>query len=215
MGETYARMAARAGARLAPNVLDAAFREAFPAMPAMAFPGRAGEELAAAERAWWRDLVARVVRRAGRIDAFDAFFDALFSHFAEGSAWRTYPETRGVLESLRRRGIRVAVVSNFDSRLPSILYELELAPLLDAVVYSTGCGAAKPDPEIFHHALAVLEADPESAMHVGDTVAADFRGAQAAGMCAVHLHRRGAPPHGVAPVVRQLDELEALIESRT
>jgi putative hydrolase of the HAD superfamily len=214
VGETYARIAEGVGATLSPAALDAAFREVFPAMPPMAFPDLEEPHLRDAERGWWQDLVGRVVAQAGGIDAFDDYFDALFAYYAAGAAWRAYPEAHGVLESVRRRGLRVGVVSNFDSRLPPILRELGLTPLMDTIVYSTGCGAAKPSPRIFHHALERLGATPGSTLHVGDSLSADFNGAGAAGLKAVHLNRPEGIPDGVFPVIRHLGELEGLLDQR-
>jgi len=214
VGETYARIAAQMGATLSPAALDAAFRHVFPAMPPMAFPHDDGPDLRDAERSWWRDLVRRVVRHAGAVDAFDDYFDALFAYYAAGAAWRAYPEAHSVLESVRRRGLRIGVVSNFDSRLPPILRELGLESLVDTIVYSTGCGAAKPSPRIFHHALEQLGATPESTLHVGDSLSADFNGAAAAGLEAVHLNRPEGIPDGIFPIIRHLGELEGLLDQR-
>ena len=214
VGETYARIATDVGADLSPELLDDAFREAFPAMPAMAFPGVDGPALAGAERAWWRELVARVVRHAGGVREFDKFFDALFSYYASGSAWRAYPEVRRALESARARGLGIGVVSNFDSRLPRILRELGIEALVDSVVYSTGCGAAKPDKRIFAYALQTLGTTPASALHVGDSLHADYRGALGAGMAAVHLRRRNARSGEDIPTVRDLGELDAHLDRR-
>ena len=214
VGETYARIAAQVGATLAPADLDVAFREILPSMPPMAFPDIDEPDLQDAERGWWRDLVERVVRHAGRVDAFDDYVDALFAYYAAGAAWRTYPEAHSVLEAVRRRGLRIAVVSNFDSRLPPILRELGLEPLVDTIVYSTGCGAAKPSPRIFHYTLEQLGVTPKSTLHVGDSLSADFDGAGAAGLKAVHLNRADGIPEGVFPVIRHLGELEELLDQQ-
>ncbi len=212
VGETYARFAHDLGATLSPQALDAGFRQVFPAMPPMAFRERGEAALLGAERAWWRELVERVVQHAGGVAEFDSYFDALFAHYASGAAWHAYPETHRVLESVRGRGLRVGVISNFDSRLPPILRQLGFEFLIDTVIYSTRCGAAKPDERIFRHALEALGATAETALHVGDSLDADYHGASAAGMRAVHLHRRGEPAAGDFPTVKHLGELDAYLD---
>jgi putative hydrolase of the HAD superfamily len=212
VGQTYARFAHHLGTTLSPQALGAGLRDVFPTMPPMAFPDTDEAALLRAERAWWRELVARVVQHAGGVAAFDEYFDALFAHYAGGAAWCAYPEAHGVLESARRRGLRVGVISNFDSRLPPILRELGLESLLDTLVYSARCGAAKPDGRIFRHALETLGVTPETALHVGDSLDADYHGASAAGMTAVHLHRRGEPVGGNIPTVKHLGELDAYLD---
>ena len=216
VGETYARLAHDLGATLSPRALDEGFRGVFAHMPPMAFPGLDEVKRLRAERDWWHALVERVVRHAGRIPDFEAdfeaYFDALFSHYASGAAWRAYPEAHQALRSARGRGLRVGVVSNFDSRLPSILRELGFESLVDTVVYSTDCGAAKPDRRIFRHALEALDATADTALHVGDSLDTDYHGALAAGMRAVHLHRGGGPVGGNIPTVKYLGELDAYLD---
>jgi putative hydrolase of the HAD superfamily len=212
VGETYARFAHDFGVSLSPRALDLGFREVFPSMPPMAFPGLNDTARVRAERAWWHELVARVVRQAGDVPRFDEYFDALFAHYASGAAWRAYPEAHEALRSARGHGLRVAVVSNFDSRLPPILRDLGFESLLDTVVTSTGCGAAKPDVRIFHHALKTLGATANTALHVGDSVDADYHGASAAGMRALHLHRGDSPAAGNIPTIKHLGELESYLD---
>ena len=61
----------------------------------------------------------------------------------------------GTLRELRRRGIRLVVVSNWDVSLHERLAETGLAPLLDGAVASAELGAAKPDPAIFARGLEI------------------------------------------------------------
>ena len=59
-----------------------------------------------------------------------------------------------------------------------------------AIVDSGALGVAKPDPAIFAPALDALGTDPSRTLHVGDSVHYDVRGAEAAGMAAVHFDPR-------------------------
>ena len=100
-----------------------------------------------------------------------------------------------MLTSLRERGVVLAVVSNFDSRLIPLLDGLGLAAFFDAVVCSGEAGAAKPDGAIFTHALAVLGVEASEALHVGDNPEADYDGARAAGLEALLVDRGAAANH--------------------
>jgi putative hydrolase of the HAD superfamily len=60
-----------------------------------------------------------------------------------------------------------------------------LAPLLDVLVFSEEVGAAKPEPEIFRHALDQLGVEPVNAMFVGDRLETDVQGAANLGMTTV------------------------------
>lgn len=122
-----------------------------------------------------------------------------------------FPEVPGVLAELRSRGVRTAVVSNWDCALPGHLDRIGLGPLLDAVVTSAAEGAAKPDPRIFRAALTRLGAVPGDALHVGDDPDADLAGARAAGVRGVLLDREGRHPGipGRIPDLTGLLELAA------
>jgi putative hydrolase of the HAD superfamily len=73
----------------------------------------------------------------------------LFEFFARAEAWKLYPETIEILEQLKKRGLILGVISNFDSRLFGLLDGLGIAHFFDLVVISTQVGAAKPEAAIF------------------------------------------------------------------
>ena len=121
------------------------------------------------------------------------------------------PDAFGALQALRSRGVRLVVTSNWDCSLSRVLADAGLIDLLDGVVSSAVAGAAKPDPAIFEAALEVAGAEREAAVHVGDSPAHDVAGAQAAGVPAILLDRRGDAAAADVPVVRRLDELPSLL----
>jgi putative hydrolase of the HAD superfamily len=82
---------------------------------------------------------------------------------------------------LAARGLRLAVVSNWDVGLHDHIAALGLNGLFGAVVTSAEAGAPKPDPAVFHLALERLGVSPGRAAHVGDSEA-DEEGARAAGI---------------------------------
>ena len=111
--------------------------------------------------------------------------------FALPSAWEVFDDVVPVLESLAAMGAALAVVSNWDSRLPILLERLGLSRHFRAIVVSHLEGIEKPRPEIFLRAVARLHGRPEEALHVGDTPELDAVGARAAGIAAVTVDRRG------------------------
>ncbi len=106
-------------------------------------------------------------------DFVDAFVDALVFEPVAGAV-----ET---LERLRARGLRLAVVANWDCALSEHLDRAGLAPFFDVVVSSARAGFAKPDPRIFELALDELGVPASRALHVGDEPL-DEEGARAAGL---------------------------------
>jgi len=144
--------------------------------------------------------------------AAEADGDALTAALLDSLRFVAYPDAAGALRELRRRGLRLVVVSNWDVSLHERLAETGLAELVDGAVASAEVGSAKPDPAIFAHGLALAGVSAGAAWHVGDSPEADVRGALAAGLRAVLLARDGgaAVADGV-PVVRSLAELPRLV----
>jgi putative hydrolase of the HAD superfamily len=214
VGVTYARVAARHGLTLERDEAERRFRDAFAAAPRLAFPGVDPARRADHERAWWYAIVRATFGSAAEAPGFDACFAELFESYAEPGAWRVFPDVWEALPRIRRHGLRIALVSNFDERLVGLVAGLGLAPLVDLVLPSSRAGAAKPDPAIFHAALAALGVAPAAAVHVGDGLVADVEGARAAGLRAVLIERTGRRrarlPSGVS-TISALSELPALL----
>lgn len=212
VGETYAAFAREHGKKVSALEIQESFRRAFASMPPLAFSAPPGA-VAELERAWWRELVRRVFERYGPFPGFDAYFDRLFSHFAQPGSWALYPETEEVLAALQAKGLQLAVISNFDSRLRGILRGLGIDGHFSAVFLSSEIGYAKPSTEIFAAALARLGIEePARAMHVGDTLENDALGAARAGLVAVLVDRSGKAPRGAIPAVADLRGILPLLE---
>ncbi|WP_205696289.1 HAD family hydrolase [Conexibacter sp. SYSU D00693] len=118
-----------------------------------------------------------------------------------------FPEVPAALDALRAAGLRLVVCSNWDVSLHDVLRETGLRERLDAVVTSAEVGAAKPDGRTFAAALHAAGCRAREALHVGDDLEADVRGARAAGIAAVLVDRAGAGAPAGVRVVRGLDEL--------
>jgi putative hydrolase of the HAD superfamily len=85
--------------------------------------------------------------------------------------------------------LTLAVISNFDRRLYTVLDELGLSPFFDAVIISSEVGASKPHRRIFEAAMNMAGARPEQCLHIGDDASADVAGAEALGIRALHVRR--------------------------
>jgi putative hydrolase of the HAD superfamily len=153
---------------------------------------------------FWRRFVERLCERL-EVPPLSRFAASeLYERFARGDSWEVFPDVRPALELLTRRGLKVAVVSNWDERLPRLLDELGLARWFDAVVFSQQAGVEKPRPEIFQLALERLAVRPENALHVGDSAREDVEGALATGMHALRLARDAADSAAQSHTLRSL-----------
>jgi putative hydrolase of the HAD superfamily len=193
VGASYARIARKYGVSASAAEVGAAFRRVFRDAPGLAFgPGHPPDELRAMERRWWRDLVAASFVGLGQFSDFDAYFTELFAFFGDPAHWVADPQAGALLAQLRRQGLLLGVLSNFDHRLYGILDGLGLGPCFDSVTISSEAGYAKPSPAAFEAALARHALSPSEALHVGDSEHHDVAGALAAGV-AVALIDRDAP----------------------
>ena len=118
----------------------------------------------------------------------DAFFEAAYSHFAEPGVWELYPEVIEVLEALHPR-FELAVVSNFDGRLRTILHQLGVSHFFSHIFLSSELGADKPDRAFYDRALKLSGASPNDTLHVGDDPVRDWQGAEAVGLHVFRLER--------------------------
>lgn len=148
--------------------------------------------------------------------AFEEWFREIYDVFGRGEAWAMYDDAPPVLKELRARGLRLGIVSNWDTRLRRIVAEVGLAPLVDFLMISAEVGRRKPDAHIFEKALSEAGVEPEEAIHVGDLYPEDVVGAHAAGIHPVLIRRvDGVFDSGEEIAFRQirsLDELPPLIE---
>jgi putative hydrolase of the HAD superfamily len=200
-GAVYARVLARLGlAREAPE-LERALRATWAEVTASLPPGtdRYGS-FPGGEEAYWLRFVQRTLELAGASTPglAERALAPLRSAFAEPEAWEVFPEVEASLDRLRAAGIRLGVVSNWDSRLPVLLDRLGLAGRFDVLAVSALAGFEKPHPEIFRRALVGLGADPAGTAHVGDIPELDGAGAHAAGIRPILLERHA--PEGTETV---------------
>jgi putative hydrolase of the HAD superfamily len=188
VGQHYAYVGERIGLRLDRDALDAAFADAWKQTATRAAIDGPRED---DDKGWWREFVNRVLDQVapdlGELDR-DAFFEGVYSHFAEPGVWDLYPEVKDVLEKLHGR-FQLAVISNFDARLRVILEHLGVSKFFRHVFLSSELGADKPDPEIYLRALSLSGARPNETLHVGDDPERDWEGAAAAGLSIFRIQR--------------------------
>jgi HAD superfamily hydrolase (TIGR01509 family) len=123
--------------------------------------------------------------------------------------------THALLELLRARGLKLGLVSNaFDP--PALLHRdldaLGISERIDVAVFSSEVGRRKPDPALFERALEALGVEPEQALFVGDSLAADIGGAAAIGMhtCQALWFRADDDSAGPEPGFQAFTQIDVL-----
>ena len=190
VGEIYRAFALEFGVDLPATRIAEAFGRVLSSAGPMVFPDHPPTQRRTLERQWWWRQVRSTFRAAdstARFTDFDACFDRLWSHYAAGAAWRLAPGAREALDALRARQLPMAVVSNFDHRLPSILQDIGIIDYFRSVTIPSEVGAAKPDRRIFDAALEGLGDPSRRAVYVGDRALEDVAGARRAGLLPIQV----------------------------
>jgi HAD superfamily hydrolase (TIGR01549 family) len=128
-----------------------------------------------------------------------------------------FPEALPLLTALRTASKTLILITNgMQSTHVQRIALLGLEAYFDHTLISDAVGFAKPDPRLFHHALALANCASSEAAMVGDNLVNDIGGAQAVGIDAFWFNpeARALPPNAPAPrggEVRALAELHSLL----
>ena len=109
------------------------------------------------------------------------------------------------IRELRRRRLRVGLISVCSEEVPAVWPETELAGLFDAETFSVDCGLMKPEPEIYLRTAEELGVEPEECLFVGDGANDELAGAARVGMTPVLFL-----PDGQRPFWRGLEDWAGL-----
>lgn len=104
-----------------------------------------------------------------------------------------YDDVPPVLDELRRRGLKLGIVSNTGRDVDEFLEHHKLS--IDTALSSRVHGRVKPHPTIFQAVLKRLGVEAEQAAMVGDSPEDDLEGARALGMRAFLVDREGVYPN--------------------
>ncbi|RJP31828.1 MAG: HAD family hydrolase [Actinobacteria bacterium] len=163
-------------------------------------------------RRFWLDFYGSLVAELGYVQDDGSLPEALYAAFSEPSNYGAYHDVRETLEELRRRGVRMGLISNFEVWLENLLADLGLLEFLEVRVISGREAYEKPHPRIYELALERGGVDAGSTMHVGDSPISDYDGAREAGMRAVLLDRWRRFPDFAGERVGDLRELTGLLD---
>jgi putative hydrolase of the HAD superfamily len=199
----YFEIGSRHGSKLTLPAIATGFRAAFAAEEFRdSANSLATDEVR--ERARWRAIVSTVLHDIG--DA-NACFLELWQHFASSRNWKLAPGAGALLAELRERELKLAVASNFDSRLRSVLAGFPESRLLHDVVISSEVGWRKPAAGFFTALCRRVNCDASEILFVGDSRDNDYDGARQAGMRALLLDPASRPANGECRRIANLAEL--------
>jgi 2-haloacid dehalogenase len=133
-------------------------------------------------------------------------------------ALETFPEVTDVLTTLKKTGLKLAILSNGSPKmLDAVVKGAKLEKLFDAVLSVEDAGVYKPHPKVYQLAVDRLGI-PASAISFQSSNAWDAYAASAFGMqviwCNRYGQRRERLPGNPDREIRSLSELPALVGNR-
>jgi putative hydrolase of the HAD superfamily len=128
------------------------------------------------------------------------------------------PHAHTTLAELRRRGLRLVIVSN--AAFPAVsmrrqLHHFKLWDYFQDTIYSSEFGIRKPHRAIYEEALRLAGVPGEQAVFVGDRLREDVRGPRQLGISAVLTHefrQEASDSEPDVPVISTLAELPAALD---
>ncbi|MDD5448115.1 MAG: HAD-IA family hydrolase [Actinomycetota bacterium] len=157
-----------------------------------------------AAREMWCEMYCRMLKEMGVDGDRKLIGETIYEEFGNGRRWKPYPDVIPVFEELKGRGLKLGIISNWDSRLEKICFDIGLYRYLQAILSSAVIGLRKPDPVIFEEGLSRLSIQASRALHVGDHYYADILGARSAGIQGVLIDRFGGEEKADVPTIHDL-----------
>ncbi|MCE9593034.1 MAG: HAD-IA family hydrolase [Planctomycetes bacterium] len=206
----YAETARKLGRAIDEHAMNALLRRVLAEMP------RTVDGEFRYSEAWFARANERVFGRELGLDdaAARVAHEELIARFGHATSFRAHAGAAELLAALRDRGLVVGVVSNWSERLERVLAGLGLRDRLDFVLASAKERCEKPEPAIFRRALELARVAPNEALHAGNDLEKDVRGARNAGLDAVLVDHAGEFEPCPFPRVRNLVELRTTILER-
>ena len=143
VGAVYAKTARSFGLTVQDEEVDQRFYEVFGKVQ------KDSKITSGEEKDFWKKVVLTVFEPYSEKRDLDPLFEELWELFARGEHWRLAEGAKDTLSDLRNRGYRLAVLSNNDSRLRSVLEDLAIDSLFEKIFISSEMGVEKPDLRIF------------------------------------------------------------------
>jgi len=146
-------------------------------------------------------VTAEAVRASALLKQMVPVYDGFYQQRC-GTRSHLYPQVRETLHSLRAKGVKLAVVTNKESRYTQVVMQAhQLGELFDEVVSGDTFATKKPDPVGVLHCLTRFDVTRERTLFVGDS-SIDVATARNAGVAVWLLpygYNMGQPIEGCAP----------------
>lgn len=183
------------GAHYSPAELKAAFEAELKNRKA-----KAGQSYECFPDLPFEPIMAQLFRRAGVQDNADALGvnAAQLFRICSTEYIRLYPGALEALAQLRRKGLRLWLLSNAQRVFTAFeLQHLGLGQQLDGIFISSDYGCRKPDSRFYRALLEEKGLDAKNCLMIGNDRDTDIAGAKALGMGTLYMHTDLTPPEQV------------------
>jgi len=126
--------------------------------------------------------------------------------------WPAFPEVRGTLDELRRRGWSLAILSNTDDDFIAAS-QVQIGLVFDEVVVAQEIGSYKPAHRHWEEFFRRTNAPREGHVHVGASLFHDVAPSNELGLSSVWINRLGETSSGGIRPTRELPDLFELPET--
>jgi 2-haloacid dehalogenase len=152
----------------------------------------------------YRDVLTESMRRLGAPAGEEhGLADSL-------PGWRAFPEVRSALEEVRRRGWKLAILSNTDTDFIAAS-QVHIGVPFEEVIVAQEIASYKPAHKHWDEFFARTNAPRAGHVHVAASLFHDIEPANELGLRSVWINRRGEP--ATAQPTRELADLLALPET--
>jgi putative hydrolase of the HAD superfamily len=156
---------------------------------------------------FWRIYNIKMLEKIGISENLKELADIITDEWWKNANPELYPEVKDILITLRKRGVKLGIITNgFRKDIDEILSIVGLAEQFDVTVGIDDVGKPKPNKKIFLHALKKLAVKPHETLFVGDSLDADYKGAESAGLKPLLIDRNDKI-HGNFKKIHNLKEV--------
>jgi putative hydrolase of the HAD superfamily len=163
-------------------------------------------------RAFWTSVYDRMLAELG-VPSDDGLASTLHREFTRLERYVLFDDVRPTLADLTHAGLLLGIVSNFEAWLEEWFGVHELVETFPVRVISGIEGIEKPDERIYRLALERAGVEASESVYVGDNPEFDVDPPASLGMFPVLVDRRQRFPDHSGPRVRDLRELQSLLEA--
>lgn len=186
----YSRLASHHGIQREPELVAKSFWKSFKTVDKK-WP-HFGAVSGVSHKIWW-DKVIEGTFEGEDLAKVSKLSDELFDFYSSKEAYHVFPDfIQFVNKWAETENLALAVLSNYDKRLPEVLQKLNLSQYFETIVTSNEAQISKPSPEFFQYALKQIkckEIKAHQILHIGDDQEKDYKGAKNVGWHALLINR--------------------------